>query len=234
MIQSKRRFATAAMPLRPSTSTELAASPAVLPPFRHSPCSTPPDENDILNGGTGTYLPTMFVATQVADGYVPDRRSHNGVAAWRPAGIHRTFTHSRTSMIHFLFSLSCYNSRRLLKRKPYRVRNSVKLPNGERAVVDIDKLKNYCLNPEHRRGCHKARVFAASLGMTIDNAGELRSALLAAARNGDATPAEHDEYGARYVVDFITSGPGGQARIRSSWIIRRGEDFPRLTSCYVL
>lgn len=112
--------------------------------------------------------------------------------------------------------------------------NSVKLPNGERAVVDIEKLKNYCLNQEHRRGCHKARVFAASLGMTIDNAEELRSVLLAAARNSDATLAERDEYGARYVVDFMASGPAGRAMIRSSWIIRRGEDFPRLTSCYVL
>jgi hypothetical protein len=98
----------------------------------------------------------------------------------------------------------------------------------------LEKLRNYCLNPEHRRGRHKARVFASSLGLTIDNAWELRTALLAAARNDDATPAEHDEYGARYVIDFMASGPAGQAMIRSSWIIRRGEDFPRLTSCYVL
>jgi hypothetical protein len=110
----------------------------------------------------------------------------------------------------------------------------VKLPNAERAVVDIDKLRNYCLNLEHRRGCHKARVFAASLGLTIDDAENLRNALLVAARNDDATPAEQDEYGTRYVVDFMASGPAGQAMVRSSWILRRGEDFPRMTSCYVL
>ncbi len=110
----------------------------------------------------------------------------------------------------------------------------MKLPNGARAVVDLNKLRNYCLNPEHRRGCHKARVFAASLGLTIDHAATLRLALLAAARDNDATPAERDEYGARYMIDFMASGPVGQAMIRSSWIIRRGEDFPRLTSCYVL
>jgi len=110
----------------------------------------------------------------------------------------------------------------------------VKLANGARAVVDLDKLRNYCLNPEHRRGCHKARVFAASLGLTIDHAAELRAALLAAARDDDATPGERDEYGARYVIDFMASGPAGQAMVRSSWIVRRGEDFPRLTSCFVL
>jgi len=110
----------------------------------------------------------------------------------------------------------------------------VKLPNPERAVVDIHKLRNYCLNPEHRRGCHKARVFAASLGLTADDANYLREALLGAVRENDAVPAEHDEYGKRYVVDFMARGPVGEATVRSSWIIRQGEDFPRLTSCFVL
>jgi hypothetical protein len=110
----------------------------------------------------------------------------------------------------------------------------VKLSNPERAVVDIDKLRNYCLNPEHRRGCHKARVFASSLGFTIDHAEDLRRALLVAVRENDATPAEEDQYGKRYVIDFMASGPAGRATVRSSWIILRSEDFPRLTSCYVL
>jgi hypothetical protein len=110
----------------------------------------------------------------------------------------------------------------------------VKLPNAKRAVVDLDKLRNYCLSFDHRRGCHKARVFKASLGLMIDNADDLRKALLAAAINNDAAPAEKDEYGRRYVIDFMASGPSGQAMVRSSWIIRSGEDFPRLTSCYVL
>ena len=110
----------------------------------------------------------------------------------------------------------------------------MKLPNPERAVVDIHKLRNYCLSPEHRRGCHKARVFAASLGLTIADAGYLREALLAAVRENEAVPTEQDEYGKRYVVDFKASGLAGQAVVRSSWIIRQGEDFPRLTSCFVL
>lgn len=110
----------------------------------------------------------------------------------------------------------------------------MKLPNAERAVVDIHKLRNYCLNPEHRRGCNKARVFAAALGLTRDHAGDLRDACLAAALTNDVMPDEHDEYGRRYVVDFMAKGPSGQAMVRSSWIIRRGEDFPRLTSCYVI
>jgi hypothetical protein len=111
---------------------------------------------------------------------------------------------------------------------------TVKLPNPERAVVDIRKLRDYCLNPEHRRGCHKARVFAASLGLTAADADYLREALLTAVRERDAEPAEADEYGKRYVIDFMAGGPAGRAAVRSLWIIRRGEDAPRLTSCFVL
>ena len=110
----------------------------------------------------------------------------------------------------------------------------MKLPNGERAIVDIEKLRDYSLSPEHRRGYHKARIFKSSLGITQEHAEALRSVLLEAAINNDATPEEHDEYGMRYVIDFMVNGPSGQAMVRSSWIIRRGEDFPRLTSCYVL
>ena len=110
----------------------------------------------------------------------------------------------------------------------------VKLPNGERAVVDVAKLSGYCLDPSHPRGRHKARVFRSALGLIAAHAEELRAALLAAARTEDATPAEHDEYGDRYVVDFVMTGPIGSARVRSAWIVRAGEDFPRLSSCFVM
>ena len=110
----------------------------------------------------------------------------------------------------------------------------MKLPNFERAIVDIEKLRNYCLSPEHPRGRNKARVFEAVLGFTDRNAEELRNALLSATRNNEAVPTEVDEYGQRYVLDFVITGTAGWGHIRSSWIIRHGEDFPRLTSCYVL
>ncbi len=107
----------------------------------------------------------------------------------------------------------------------------MKLPNANRAVVEIEKLQDYCLSVNHPRGRHKARVFAAALGITADDAEELRQAILSAIITEEATPAERDEYGQRYVVDFTMAR---QANIRTSWIIRSGEDAPRLTSCYVL
>ncbi len=62
----------------------------------------------------------------------------------------------------------------------------MKLPNGTNAVVDIVKLRDYCLNSGHPEGRHKARVFRATLGMKREDAEELRAALLAAARDQDA------------------------------------------------
>jgi hypothetical protein len=62
----------------------------------------------------------------------------------------------------------------------------------------------------------------------------LRDALLEAARTEEATPSDPDEFDQRFVVDVMIKGPAGQAGVRSTWIVRVGEDFRRLTSCYVL
>ena len=110
----------------------------------------------------------------------------------------------------------------------------MRLPNPENAAVDVRKLRDYCLNPEHPRGRHKARVFSDALGLGVDDAEDLREALLSAARSEEAIAGEEDEYGERYVLDFEMRTAVGTATVRSGWIVRHGEDFPRLTSCYVV
>jgi hypothetical protein len=109
----------------------------------------------------------------------------------------------------------------------------VKVPNADRAVVDIRKLTDYCLSHEHPRGKHKARVFLSSLGITTTHAGEFRDALLQAVRSGDCVIGPVDEYGARYIVDFSYARGDRKAMVRSTWIIKAGEDTPRLTSFFV-
>jgi len=108
------------------------------------------------------------------------------------------------------------------------------LPNAAGARVDLEKLREYCLNDQHPRGKHKARVFAAALGLTPDRAEELREALLHAAQDCDAEATEHDQYGQRYRLDYGMEGIAGRVTVRSLWIVRTGEDFPRLVSCFVL
>ena len=110
----------------------------------------------------------------------------------------------------------------------------MKLPGGERAFVDIAKLRDYCLSPAHPRGRHKARVFAAVLGLTQADVEFLREGLLGAAREGNAIPGDADEYGERYTVDFELDRGNRQATIRSAWIIRRKDPSPRLIRCFVL
>lgn len=108
------------------------------------------------------------------------------------------------------------------------------VPNAEKAVVDIRKLRDYCLNPNHEVGKHKARVFAAALGLTPDNAEILQDALLEAVRTIEAQTGKQDEYGQRYTVDFNFEWQGKSLAIRSGRIIKSDSETPSLTTCLPL
>ena len=108
------------------------------------------------------------------------------------------------------------------------------LPNAERAIVDIRKLRDYCLNPLHDEGQHKARLFATTLGMTADDAEDLRDLLLGAVITHEAHLGRRDIYGQRYTVDCQVVWQGKRIMIRSGWIIEHHTDVPRLTTCYPL
>ncbi len=76
------------------------------------------------------------------------------------------------------------------------------IPHAENAVVDIRKLRDYCLNLDHDDGKHKARLFSSVLGMTVDDAEELRQVLLEVIKANEARLGRHDEFGQRYTLDF--------------------------------
>ncbi len=107
------------------------------------------------------------------------------------------------------------------------------LPNGEGAIVPIEKLRDYCLNKDHIEGKHKAKVFASALGMTADDAEDLQQLLLTAAKTREAELGMKNAYGQRYVLDFTIPGPFGPVAVRSTWIVRTTEKVPRLVTCYV-
>ena len=111
---------------------------------------------------------------------------------------------------------------------------SMKLPSSEDAIVELAKLRDYCLSQSHPRGRHKARVFLSVLAMTAADAEELRTALLNAAREGNAVPGASDLYGIRYIIDFELKRSEKAASIRSSWIVLTGESAPRFVTCFVL
>lgn len=109
----------------------------------------------------------------------------------------------------------------------------MKLPNADRAIVPVEKLRDYSLNAAHPEGKHKARVFVASLGFTKADAEKLRELILAALLTHEAAPGVSDEHGTRYKVDFETHGLRGPVTIRTAWHIDAGGTIPRLVSCYV-
>src|SRR6266702_4580884 len=112
----------------------------------------------------------------------------------------------------------------------------MKLPNAENAFVDIAKLRDYSLNPNHPEGKHKARAFLDKLGIGRNDAELLRKLILEAILTADAIEQEPTAYGRRFVVDFeVERGQGivlFRAAVRTAWIIRNDEDFPRLTTCF--
>ena len=79
------------------------------------------------------------------------------------------------------------------------------IPNAENAIVDIRKLRDYCLNSEHKDGKHKARLFLSVLEMTTDDAEELRQILLEAVKRTEARLGRQDNFGQRYTLDFVIS-----------------------------
>jgi len=110
----------------------------------------------------------------------------------------------------------------------------LKLPCGSaagRAQV-VRKLETYALDPTHSSGQHKARLFRSKLGITLENKDVLVAALLEAASTSEATLTASDQYGDRYLIDFSLVTEVGQSTVRSAWIIRHGETYPRLTSVY--
>jgi len=110
----------------------------------------------------------------------------------------------------------------------------MKLPNGDRADLGL-KLEEYVLNSQHRDGRHKARVFGSALGITLADPSPLRQAVLAAAATSDEVEARGDNgYGNVYVLRFPLRTAKGRAVILAAWIIRHGEDVPRLTTCYIV
>jgi hypothetical protein len=99
--------------------------------------------------------------------------------------------------------------------------------------VDLKKLEQYSLNPHHGAGRHKARVFRAALGLTIQQAEWLMEQLLVMACKGDAVAGPPSPFGRKYVMDANVIHQGRTAIVRTVWMIENGTDFPRLISSYV-
>jgi len=108
------------------------------------------------------------------------------------------------------------------------------LPYAKNAIVDIRKLRDYCLNINHQDGKHKAYLFLSIFGITADDAESLQQILLEVVQKYPAKLGRYDNFGQRYTIDFTLKWKERSATIRSGWIIEHNSDIPKLTTCYPL
>jgi hypothetical protein len=111
---------------------------------------------------------------------------------------------------------------------------ATRLAYSERVILDIRKIEDYCLNPSHPRGRHKARVFREALGLRRSDAAWLQEILLEAARSNEASQDNADDWGTRWRLDVIIRRHGKSAVVRTIWIVRTRENVPRFVTCWVL
>lgn len=85
----------------------------------------------------------------------------------------------------------------------------MKLPNGDRAIIDRRKVTDYCLSFDHDDGSHKARLFQALIGLTQDHSALLVKALRTAAATGEAVVGKVDRYGSIKIRGVNLDGATG-------------------------
>src|SRR5215475_15289188 len=83
----------------------------------------------------------------------------------------------------------------------------MKLPNGENALVEDAKVRDYLLSPDHPIGRFKARVFNA-VGYRHEAWQRLRDDLIALAAVVDAELVLTNQHGQRWVGVGQLRGPG--------------------------
>lgn len=108
----------------------------------------------------------------------------------------------------------------------------MKLPNTEAAWIDRDKLIRYLLSETHPIGRWKAKFFRG-IGFDESNIAFLEQALIEIAKTEETAETTTSLHGTKYVVDgSITTPSGNQVRLRTVWILDKGQDRPRFVTAY--
>jgi hypothetical protein len=107
------------------------------------------------------------------------------------------------------------------------------LPGHEQAIIPEAKLR-YCLDPTHKTGGNKARVFASALGLDIRSTATLERmlregiSLHETVRHG--TFVDGDQ---RWIVELYLRARLGRLRLVSAWSRSPSGGPPRLISSYL-
>lgn len=97
------------------------------------------------------------------------------------------------------------------------------------------KLEGYLLNPGHEIGPHKARVFAAALGIHRGDWEYLRDRLKAGILDAPAVSVRETPWGRLYEAIIPVEGLNGQTRrVMTVWLVASGGEAPRFVTGYVV
>ncbi len=108
------------------------------------------------------------------------------------------------------------------------------LPNANKAIIKEEKITEYVLNFDHFEGKNKARVFSSVLGLKKENADYLINAIRTAILINDAVKQSESAFGIKYSVEFDLIFKKKIARVRTGWLIEKGNNIPRLITCFIL
>jgi len=101
------------------------------------------------------------------------------------------------------------------------------LPNYQKAVIPRSKLEDYALNPAHKDGQHKARLFKSILGFERTDWQKLEKIILDELPYYEAMLSREDEWGKFYSISMPIVGLNGNtALVQTIWIIETGTDYP--------
>ncbi|MDR1669655.1 MAG: hypothetical protein LBR76_06835 [Oscillospiraceae bacterium] len=106
------------------------------------------------------------------------------------------------------------------------------LPNAAKAVIPIEKLTKYALDPMNSRG--KWIAFQEALGYNLENADMLLSNIKQSLINYSAEQKGDKGYGQTYAVLMELTGANDRtASVMTAWLDDKSTGEMRLTSIYV-
>jgi hypothetical protein len=108
----------------------------------------------------------------------------------------------------------------------------MRIPNSDKAIIAAEKLRDYLLNPAHRRGSAKARLLIAC-GYRAEAWHVLETDLRTQHLTMDSAVTKDNLYGRRFEITAPLATPSGRRiLLRSVWQIDKGADLPRLITLY--
>jgi hypothetical protein len=108
---------------------------------------------------------------------------------------------------------------------------AMRVPNRDKAIIDVRKVREYLLSSTHPVGRFKAKYFSG-LGYDADVWTTLE-AHLRESLESEKVEAIEGEFGATFVVRSVVTSPSGTiSRLTTVWIVLNGEENPRFVTAY--